>query len=55
VLGNGLDGQKGLLADGGVLLVGKLLFESLDGPGFRDSHVSPNFPKFWCDEENAPE
>ncbi|KUI57464.1 hypothetical protein VP1G_10889 [Cytospora mali] len=32
VTGNGLDGTQGLLADGGILLVGELLLQRLDGP-----------------------
>ena len=43
VLGDSLNGQKGLLADGGILLVGELLLESLDGPEIARSHVSSKF------------
>jgi hypothetical protein len=42
VLGDGLDGQEGLLADGSILLVGQLLLESLDSPEMA-SHVSSSY------------
>jgi hypothetical protein len=41
VLGDSLDGVKRLLTGGGILLVGELLLESLDGPETK-SHVSAN-------------
>ncbi|ROV98021.1 hypothetical protein VMCG_07082 [Cytospora schulzeri] len=40
VTGNSLDGAQGLLADSGILLVGQLLLQALDGPAREDSHVS---------------
>jgi hypothetical protein len=53
VLSDGLDGQERLLADGGILLVGQLLLESLDGPELA-SHVSSEFLQiFGATHENA--
>jgi hypothetical protein len=52
VLGDGLDGQEGLLTDGGILLVGKLLLESLDGPDSA-SHVSSNCRIWGAAHESA--
>lgn len=46
VLGNSLNGEKGLLAGGSILLVGKLLLQGLDSPKKWGSHVSLQFSKF---------
>jgi len=40
VLSDSLDGKEGLLADGRILLVGKLLLQGFDGPADGASHVS---------------
>jgi hypothetical protein len=52
VLGNGLDGKEGLLTDRGILLVGKLLLESLDSPE-GTSHVSSDCPIWDAAHESA--
>jgi len=46
VLGDSLNGVERLLTDGGILLVGELLLQSLDSPK-RKSHVRANSPKIW--------